>query len=117
VRTGVFTCSTTGEKAERTGRTYTASKHGVIGLARAVAPRRWAVRSQIQRCAAPLGANGNGRALGEDSGQTERNRRRARVARTRRHLRCPMPAIRHRSCVSIQSNPRHIADVHGTLAP
>ena len=33
----VFTSSTSGEKAERSGSAYTASKHGVIGLARAVA--------------------------------------------------------------------------------
>jgi NAD(P)-dependent dehydrogenase (short-subunit alcohol dehydrogenase family) len=33
----VFTASTAGEKAERSGSAYTASKHGVIGLARAVA--------------------------------------------------------------------------------
>lgn len=33
----VFTSSTAGEKAERSGSAYTASKHGVIGLARAVA--------------------------------------------------------------------------------
>ncbi len=33
----VFTSSTAGEKAERAGSAYTASKHGVIGLARAIA--------------------------------------------------------------------------------
>jgi 3-hydroxybutyrate dehydrogenase len=33
----VFTSSTAGERAERSGSAYTASKHGVIGLARAVA--------------------------------------------------------------------------------
>jgi NAD(P)-dependent dehydrogenase (short-subunit alcohol dehydrogenase family) len=33
----VFTSSTAGEKAEPRGSAYTASKHGVIGLARAVA--------------------------------------------------------------------------------
>ena len=33
----VFTSSTAGEKAERCGSAYSASKHGVIGLARAVA--------------------------------------------------------------------------------
>ena len=33
----VFTSSTAGEKAERSGSAYTASKHGVLGLARAVA--------------------------------------------------------------------------------
>jgi len=33
----VFTSSTAGETAERSGSAYTASKHGVIGLARAVA--------------------------------------------------------------------------------
>ncbi len=33
----VFTSSTAGEKAERSGSAYSASKHGVIGLARAIA--------------------------------------------------------------------------------
>lgn len=33
----VFTSSTSGEKAERSGSAYTASKHGLIGLARALA--------------------------------------------------------------------------------
>src|SRR5215467_3703252 len=33
----VYTSSTAGEKAERSGSAYTASKHGVIGLARAIA--------------------------------------------------------------------------------
>jgi NAD(P)-dependent dehydrogenase (short-subunit alcohol dehydrogenase family) len=33
----VFTSSTAGEKAERAGSAYTASKHGLIGLARAIA--------------------------------------------------------------------------------
>src|SRR5437763_6457018 len=33
----VFTSSTAGEKAERSGSAYTAAKHGIIGLARAVA--------------------------------------------------------------------------------
>jgi NAD(P)-dependent dehydrogenase (short-subunit alcohol dehydrogenase family) len=33
----VFTSSTAGEKAERSGSAYTTSKHGVIGLARSVA--------------------------------------------------------------------------------
>jgi len=33
----VFTSSTAGEKAERCGSAYSASKHGVIGLARAIA--------------------------------------------------------------------------------
>ena len=33
----VFTSSTAGEKAERSGSAYTASKHGLIGLARSIA--------------------------------------------------------------------------------
>jgi NAD(P)-dependent dehydrogenase (short-subunit alcohol dehydrogenase family) len=33
----VFTSSTAGEKAERSGSAYSASKHGLIGLARAIA--------------------------------------------------------------------------------
>src|SRR6202522_2593440 len=67
----VFTSSTAGEKAERSGSAYTASKHGVIGLARAVAQ--------------DVGARGAGSAevppgrvrtaMAERSAQTEAQRR------------------------------------------
>ena len=63
----VFTSSTAGEKAERSGSAYTASKHGVIGLARAVA-----------QDAGPFGVTSNAvlpgwvrTAMAERSAQTE----------------------------------------------
>jgi len=46
----VFTSSTAGEKAERSGSAYTASKHGVIGLARAVARTLGRSESHPTRC-------------------------------------------------------------------
>ena len=45
----VFTSSTAGEKAERSGSAYTASKHGLIGLARAVAQLRAIERLRKKR--------------------------------------------------------------------
>ena len=67
----VFTSSTAGEKAERSGSAYTASKHGVIGLARAVA-----------QDAGPFGVTSNAvlpgwvrTAMAERSAQTEAERR------------------------------------------
>src|SRR5579864_3659949 len=67
----VFTSSTAGEKAERSGSAYTASKHGVIGLARAVA-----------QDAGPFGVTSNAvlpgwvrTAMAERSARTEANRR------------------------------------------
>jgi NAD(P)-dependent dehydrogenase (short-subunit alcohol dehydrogenase family) len=64
----VFTSSTAGEKAERSGSAYTASKHGVIGLARAVA-----------QDAGPFGVTSNAvlpgwvrTAMAERSAQTQR---------------------------------------------
>ena len=67
----VFTSSTAGEKAERCGSAYTASKHGVIGLARAVA-----------QDAGPFGVTSNAvlpgwvrTAMAERSAQTEAERR------------------------------------------
>jgi NAD(P)-dependent dehydrogenase (short-subunit alcohol dehydrogenase family) len=67
----VFTSSTAGEKAERSGSAYTASKHGVIGLARAVA-----------QDAGPFGVTSNAvlpgwvrTAMAERSAQTEAQRR------------------------------------------
>ncbi len=67
----VFTSSTAGEKAERSGSAYTASKHGVIGLARAVA-----------QDAGPFGVTSNAvlpgwvrTAMAERSAMTEAERR------------------------------------------
>ena len=71
----VFTSSTAGEKAERSGSAYTASKHGLIGLARAVA-----------QDAGPFGVTSNAvlpgwvrTAMAERSAQTEAERRGVRV--------------------------------------
>jgi len=67
----VFTSSTAGEKAERSGSAYTASKHGLIGLARAVA-----------QDAGPFGVTSNAvlpgwvrTAMAERSAATEAERR------------------------------------------
>jgi NAD(P)-dependent dehydrogenase (short-subunit alcohol dehydrogenase family) len=67
----VFTSSTAGEKAERSGSAYTASKHGVIGLARAIA-----------QDAGPFGVTSNAvlpgwvrTAMAERSATTEAERR------------------------------------------
>jgi len=67
----VFTSSTAGEKAERSGSAYTASKHGLIGLARAVA-----------QDAGPFGVTSNAvlpgwvrTAMAEHSAVTEAQRR------------------------------------------
>jgi 3-hydroxybutyrate dehydrogenase len=67
----VFTSSTAGEKAERSGSAYTASKHGLIGLARAIA-----------QDAGPFGVTSNAvlpgwvrTAMAERSAQTEAARR------------------------------------------
>jgi NAD(P)-dependent dehydrogenase (short-subunit alcohol dehydrogenase family) len=67
----VFTSSTAGEKAERCGSAYSASKHGLIGLARAIA-----------QDAGPFGVTSNAvlpgwvrTAMAERSAQTEAGRR------------------------------------------
>jgi NAD(P)-dependent dehydrogenase (short-subunit alcohol dehydrogenase family) len=67
----VFTSSTAGEKAERSGSAYNASKHGLIGLARSVA-----------QDAGPFGVTSNAvlpgwvrTAMAERSAKTESERR------------------------------------------
>ena len=72
----VFTSSTAGEKAERSGSAYNASKHGLIGLARSVA-----------QDAGPFGITSNAvlpgwvrTAMAERSAQTEAQRRGVSVA-------------------------------------
>jgi len=67
----VFTSSTAGETAERSGSAYTASKHGLIGLARAIA-----------QDAGPFGVTSNAvlpgwvrTAMAERSAKTESERR------------------------------------------
>ena len=67
----VFTSSTAGQRAERSGSAYTASKHGLIGLARAVA-----------QDAGPFGVTSNAvlpgwvrTAMAERSARTESERR------------------------------------------
>lgn len=72
----VFTSSTAGEKAERSGSAYTASKHGVIGLARAIA-----------QDAGPFGVTSNAvlpgwvrTAMAERSAKAEAERRGVTVA-------------------------------------
>jgi NAD(P)-dependent dehydrogenase (short-subunit alcohol dehydrogenase family) len=71
----VFTSSTAGEKAERSGSAYTASKHGLIGLARAIA-----------QDAGPFGVTSNAvlpgwvrTAMAERSARTEAERRKITV--------------------------------------
>ena len=71
----VFTSSTAGEKAERSGSAYTASKHGVIGLARAIA-----------QDAGPFGVTSNAvlpgwvrTAMAERSAKAEAERRKVTV--------------------------------------
>src|SRR5438309_11770233 len=77
----VYTSSTAGEKAERSGSAYTASKHGVIGLARANA-----------QDAGPFGVTSNavlpGRvrtAKAERSAKTEADRRGVSFEQVWRH--------------------------------
>ena len=76
----VFTSSTAGEKAERSGSAYTASKHGVIGLARAVA-----------QDAGPFGVTSNAvlpgwvrTAMAERSAKTEAEALRRKAAEARK---------------------------------
>ena len=71
----VFTSSTAGEKAERSGSAYSASKHGLIGLARSVA-----------QDAGPFGVTSNAvlpgwvrTAMAERSARAESERRRISV--------------------------------------
>jgi 3-hydroxybutyrate dehydrogenase len=74
----VFTSSTAGEKAERAGSAYTASKHGLIGLARAVA--------QDAGPFARMGTHGDGGAFCEVGGGPARNQHGRGMARACRYL-------------------------------
>jgi len=106
----VFTSSTAGEKAERSGSAYSASKHGVIGLARAVA-----------QDAGPFGVTSNavlpgwvrtaiGRAFGENGGRASQHQRRSSVAGARRPLSAEAGAGAARSragdCIPLQRSRR-----------
>ena len=76
----VFTSSTAGEKAERSGQRvhrFQAWGHRACTCSR---PGRGALRSHIKRCSTWLGANGHGRALGKNGSRTARHQRRACVA-------------------------------------
>src|SRR4051812_14792756 len=96
----VYTSSTAGEKAERSGSAYTASKHGVIGLARAVA-----------QDAGPFGVTSNAvlpgwvrTAMAERSAQTEAERRNVTVEQVWRERAAIYPQNR-------VLEPREVAEV------
>jgi len=96
----VFTSSTAGEKAERSGSAYTASKHGVIGLARAIA-----------QDAGPFGVTSNAvlpgwvrTAMAERSAKTEAERRRVTVEQVWRERAAIYPQKR-------VLEPREVAEV------
>lgn len=96
----VYTSSTAGEKAERSGSAYTASKHGVIGLARAVA-----------QDAGPFGVTSNAvlpgwvrTAMAERSAQTEAQRRNVSVDQVWRERAAIYPQNR-------VLDPREVAEV------
>jgi NAD(P)-dependent dehydrogenase (short-subunit alcohol dehydrogenase family) len=98
----VFTSSTAGEKAERCGSAYTASKHGVIGLARAVA-----------QDAGPFGVTSNAvlpgwvrTAMAERSAKTEAERRGISVEQVWRERAAIYPQNR-------VLEPREVAQVNG----
>jgi NAD(P)-dependent dehydrogenase (short-subunit alcohol dehydrogenase family) len=96
----VFTSSTAGEKAERSGSAYTASKHGVIGLARAIA-----------QDAGPFGVTSNAvlpgwvrTAMAERSARTESERRGVSVEQVWRERAASYPQNR-------VLEPREVAEV------
>ncbi|MBV9621506.1 MAG: SDR family oxidoreductase [Gammaproteobacteria bacterium] len=96
----VFTSSTAGEKAERCGSAYTASKHGLIGLARAIA-----------QDAGPFGVTTNAvlpgwvrTAMAERSARTEAEKRGVSVADVWRERAALYPSNR-------VLEPREVAEV------
>ncbi|MBV9344586.1 MAG: SDR family oxidoreductase [Gammaproteobacteria bacterium] len=96
----VFTSSTAGEKAERCGSAYTASKHGLIGLARAIA-----------QDAGPFGVTSNAvlpgwvrTAMAERSAGTEAEKRGVSVADVWRERAALYPSNR-------VLEPREVAEV------
>ena len=96
----VFTSSTAGEKAERCGSAYTASKHGLIGLARAIA-----------QDAGPFGVTSNAvlpgwvrTAMAERSARTEAEKRGVSVADVWRQRAALYPSNR-------VLEPREVAEV------
>ena len=96
----VFTSSTAGEIAERSGSAYTASKHGVIGLARAVA-----------QDAAPFGVTSN--AVLPGWVKTEMAERSARAEAKRRDISVE-EVWRERAALYPQNRvlqPREVAEV------
>jgi len=101
----VFTSSTAGEKAERCGSAYSASKHGLIGLARAIA-----------QDAGPFGVTSNAvlpgwvrTAMAERSAQTEAERRGVSVEQVWRERAAIYPQNR-------VLEPREVAEVIAFLA-
>ncbi len=95
----VFTSSTAGEKAERSGSAYTASKHGLIGLARAVA-----------QDAGPFGVTSNAVLPGwVRTAMAERSAGRSRRGAASASSRCgasARPFIRRIGCWSRARSPR-----------
>jgi len=96
----VFMSSTAGEKAERSGSAYTASKHGVLGLARAIA-----------QDAGPFGVTSNAvlpgwvrTAMAERSAKAEAERRNITVAEVWRERAAIYPQNR-------VLEPREVAEV------
>jgi len=96
----VFTSSTAGEKAERSGSAYTASKHGLIGLARSIA-----------QDAGPFGVTSN--AVLPGWVRTAMAERSAKATAERRHISVE-EVWRERAAIYPQNrvlDPREVAEV------